>query len=68
MAATSIKTKVEIQYSDLTITDDQLISKAKKAYGKKDIKDIKDLNIYVKPEEKMGYFVVNGSDNGCFDL
>ena len=34
MAATSIKTKVEIQYSDLTITDDQLISKAKKAYGK----------------------------------
>ena len=65
MAATSIKTKVEIQYSDLTMTDDQLVSKAKKAYGKKDIKD---LNIYVKPEEKMGYYVVNGSDNGCFDL
>ena len=65
MAATTIKTKVEIQYEDLTVTGDQLISKAKKAYGKKDIKD---LNIYVKPEEKMGYFVGNGSDNGCFDL
>ena len=38
MAATSIKTKVEIQYSDLTITDDQLVSKAKKAYGKKTLR------------------------------
>ncbi|MEE3495475.1 MAG: DUF6465 family protein [Butyrivibrio sp.] len=65
MAATTIKTKVEIQYEDLTVTGDQLISKAKKAYGKKDIKD---LNIYVKPEERMGYYVVNGSENGSFDL
>ena len=65
MAATTIKTKVEIQYEDLTVTGDQLISKAKKAYGKKDIKD---LNIYVKPEEIMGYYVVNGSENGSFDL
>ena len=65
MAATTIKTKVEIQYEDLTVSGDQLISKAKKAYGKKDIKD---LNIYVKPEERMGYYVVNGSENGSFDL
>jgi len=65
MAATGIKTKVEIQYADLTITEDQLVSKAKKAYGKRDIKD---LDIYVKPEEKMGYYVINGSANGSFDL
>ena len=65
MAATSIKTKVEIQYSDLTITDDQLVSKAKKAYGKKDIKD---LNIYVKPEEGKAYYVVNNDVTGSFDL
>ena len=65
MAANNIKTKIEIQYFDMAITEDQLVSKAKKASGKKDIKD---LNIYVKPEEKKGYYVVNGSDNGEFDL
>ena len=65
MAATSIKTKIEIQYADLVVTEDQLVSKAKKAYGKKNIKD---LNIYVKPEEMKGYYVVNGSENGVFDL
>ena len=65
MAATTIKTKVEIQYEDLTVTGDQLISKAKKAYGKKDIKD---LNIYVKPEENTAYFVVNGEFSGSFVL
>ncbi|MBO4458935.1 MAG: hypothetical protein J5802_14610 [Butyrivibrio sp.] len=65
MAATSIKTKIEIQYADLAVTEDQLVSKAKKAYGKKNIKE---LNIYVKPEEMKGYYVVNGSDNGFFDL
>lgn len=63
--AAKVTTKIELQYGDKQITEDQLVSLAKKAYGKKDIKS---LDIYVKPEESKAYYVVNGDVNGCFDL
>ena len=61
------KTKIELQYSSLSIGEDKIVSKAKKAYGKRDIKE---LNIYVKPEEGKAYYVVNGdpSKSGDFEL
>ena len=60
-------TKLELQYGSLSIGEDKIISKAKKAYGKRDITE---LNIYVKPEEGKAYYVVNGdpSKSGDFDL
>ena len=63
--AAKVTTKIELQYGDKQVTEDQLVSLAKKAYGKKDIKS---LNIYVKPEEGKAYYVVNGDVNGSFDL
>ena len=63
--AAKVTTKIELQYGDKQVTEDQLVSLAKKAYGKKDIKS---LNIYVKPEEGKAYYVVNGEVNGSFDL
>ncbi|RKM58312.1 hypothetical protein D6853_01920 [Butyrivibrio sp. X503] len=65
MAAAKIKT--ELQYGSLSIGEDKIVSKAKKAYGKRDIKE---LNIYVKPEEGKAYYVVNNdpSNSGSFDL
>jgi len=63
--AAKVTTKIELQYGDKQITEDQLVSLAKKAYGKKDIKS---LDIYVKPEESKAYYVVNGNVNGSFDL
>ncbi|WP_024867351.1 DUF6465 family protein [Butyrivibrio sp. FCS014] len=63
--AAKVTTKIELQYGDKQITEDQLVSLAKKAYGKKDIKS---LDIYVKPEESKAYYVVNGDVNGSFDL
>lgn len=63
--AAKVTTKIELQYGDKQVTEEQLVSAAKKAYGKKDIKS---LNIYVKPEEGKAYYVVNGDVNGSFDL
>lgn len=65
MAATKVNAKIELQYGDKAVTDDQLISKAKKAYGGKDIKS---LDIYVKPEESKAYYVVNGDVTGSVEL
>ena len=63
--AAKVTTKIELQYGDKQVTEEQLVSLAKKAYGGKDIKT---LNIYVKPEEGKAYYVVNGDVNGSFDL
>lgn len=65
MAAGMVKTKVELQFGDKSVNEEQLISRAKEAYGKKDIKN---LDIYVKPEEGKAYYVVNNDITGSFDL
>ncbi len=63
--AAKITTKVELQYGDMAVTEEQIVSQAKKAYGGKDIKN---LDIYVKPEEGKAYYVVNNDVTGSFDL
>jgi hypothetical protein len=63
--AAKVTTKIELQFGDKAISEDTLVSQAKKAYGKKDIKN---LDIYVKPEEGKAYYVVNNDVTGSFDL
>ncbi len=63
--AAKVTTKIELQYGELAITEEQLVDTAKKAYGGKDIKN---LDIYVKPEEGKAYYVVNNDVTGSFDL
>ena len=65
MAASKVNTKIELQFGDKAINEEQLVSMAKKAYGKKDVKN---LDIYVKPEECKAYYVVNGGVTGSVDL
>ena len=63
--AAKVTTKIELQFGDKAVSEDELVSKAKKAYGGKDIKN---LDIYVKPEEGKAYYVVNNDDTGSYDL
>lgn len=63
--AGKVNAKIELQFADKAIGEEQLVSLAKKAYGKKDIKN---LDIYVKPEESKAYYVVNNDVTGSFDL
>ncbi|SFC73798.1 DUF6465 family protein [Butyrivibrio sp. YAB3001] len=65
MATAKVNAKIELQFGDKAINEEQLISMAKNAYGKKDIKN---LDIYVKPEESKAYYVVNNDITGNFDL
>ena len=60
-----VNTKIELQFGDKALNEEQLVSMAKKAYGKKDIKN---LDIYVKPEEGKAYYVVNNDITGSFDI
>lgn len=63
--AAKVNAKIELQFGDKAINEEQLVSMAKEAYGKKDIKN---LDIYVKPEENKAYYVVNNDVTGNFDL
>lgn len=63
--AAKVNAKIELQYGDKAIGEEQLVSLAKEAYGKKDIKN---LDIYVKPEENKAYYVVNNDVTGSFDI
>ncbi len=65
------KTNLIIQYYGKEITQEEIIEKVKQAYtadtGKKAV-GIKELNIYVKPEENAAYYVINSKAAGRVDL
>ncbi len=65
-----MKSTLYIQSSGLEIKDSDLIAQIKKectANGMK-IKDIKTLNVYVKPEEGMAYYLINEEIKGSISL
>lgn len=65
-----MKSTLYIQSRGLEIKDSDLIAQIKKectANGLK-IKDIKTLNVYVKPEEGMAYYTVNEDRKGSIAL
>lgn len=59
-----LKAKVVIQYRDAEVAESVLIDRFKakwESMGRTE-KEIKDLTVYVKPEEYKAYFVVNDID------
>ena len=67
----AVKPNVVLQYADKSVSFDELIQNAKNVWeydmGRKP-SEIKELNLYVKPEEGKVYFVVNGTDTNDFAL
>ena len=62
--------EVFVQYGDKEIKTADLIEKAKADYvaaGNKKI-NAKDVKVYVKPEESMAYYVINGDFTGNFEV
>lgn len=60
---TVIKTNLNIQFSGKEVSDADIVANVKKAWTsqfKGKLKDIKTIDIYVKPEEHRAYFVING--------
>ena len=64
-ASSKIKVSTYIQYSGREIEQDQLVEKVKANWIDQgnDAKAIKNLELYVKPEEGAVYYVVNGVPN-----
>lgn len=64
------KITLTIQAANVEATEADIKAAVKEAWvaqGNK-VKEIDTLDIYVKPEEKKAYYVVNGSVNGSIDL
>lgn len=65
-----MKTALYVEYAGKQIEDKTLVTTAKElwvAEGNK-VKDIKTLNLYVKPEENAAYYVINEDFSGKIEL
>lgn len=60
-----VKESVCLQYAgrELEVTD--IVEKVKKSWTGKTIKDIR---VYLKPEESMAYYVINGEETGSIEM
>jgi hypothetical protein len=67
--AKTVKANVELQYGDKSVSYDKIVENAKAFLaGEAGIKDVKSLDLYVKPEEGRVYYVANGTETGSFEL
>ncbi|MDD6233114.1 MAG: DUF6465 family protein [Frisingicoccus sp.] len=65
-----MKTSVFMEYGGLQVEEKEVIAKIKEAWvseGNK-IKDIKELKLYLKPDEFAAYYVINDDISGKINL
>lgn len=65
-----MKTTFYVEYYGKQIDEATLIKAAKSKWtdsGRK-VSDLKSLNLYIKPEENMAYYVFNEDENGSFSI
>ena len=65
-----MKTSMYVEYQGLQVEEKEIIAKVKELWvndGNK-IKDIKELKLYIKPEEAVAYYVINEETSGKIEL
>ncbi len=65
-----MKTSFYVEYAGKQVEEKAVIAKVKELWvadGNK-IKDLKTLNLYVKPEENAAYYVINENVSGKIEL
>jgi hypothetical protein len=68
---TEVKTEIIFQFGGIECSQKELMQKVKDVWTKKlknKISDMKDLKIYVKPEEMAAYYVINGDVTGKIEF
>ena len=68
---TTLKATISIQFAGKSYTNEDLVKIAKDVWQydlKKEEKDLKSVDLYVKPEESTVYYVFNGTEEGCFGI
>ena len=67
--ATKTAVTVNVQFNNKSYTTEDLVKIAKDVWRydlKKKVSDFKTVELYVKPEEGMAYYVINGTEEGSF--
>ena len=66
-----IKTEMYLQFSGKEYSQEEILQKVKDIWTydlHQNVDDIKDVQLYLKPEESAAYYVVNGVESGKVDL
>ena len=66
-----VKTEMFLQFAGKEFTEKELFQKVKDVWTKElknKVGDMKDVKIYLKPEESAAYYVVNGDTTGRIQL
>ena len=66
-----VKTEMFLQFAGKEYTEKEIFQKVKEVWTKvlkNKVGDMKDVKIYLKPEESAAYYVVNGETTGRIDL
>ena len=70
-AKKELKSEITVQYSGKSYSDEELMNIAKDVWRfdlKKKVTDLVSVELYVKPEENMVYYVFNGTESGSFNI
>lgn len=68
---TEIKTEMFLQFAGKEYTEKEILQKVKDVWTKvlkNKVGDIKDVKVYLKPEESAAYYVINGDTTGKVEL
>ena len=66
-----LKTEMFLQFAGKEYTEKEILQKVKDIWTKvlkNKVGDMKDVKIYLKPEESAAYYVINGDTTGKVDL
>ena len=65
-----MKTNIVVQSYGLEVTEQEIVNMVKEQWVKEGnfVKDIKTLNLYVKPDERKVYWVINEEYTGEIDI
>lgn len=68
-----MKSTINVQFGGNSIESKEIIAAAKKIWvdegnANRKVKDLKSMDLYVKPEENKVYYVFNEEESGDFDL
>lgn len=65
-----VVTELFVQFSGYEVSEEELVKRVKEAWvseGNK-VSSIKNISLYVKPEERKAYYVINKSAAGALDI
>ena len=69
-AKKDMKVKAFVEYYGKQVEEKDIIARVKKAWTKsgKKVGDIKEMDLYIKPEENAVYYVINGTETGSVEF